>query len=527
MRRFSHLDTDNEISTLTTRSAFHIRDVGCLAVYSCLSPNASNDESTSEPYFHVELGSLNNMMRAILRQPSVIARRCFAVVLLAHVVSCGGDDGSSPVATVPPVVTPAAVASVVVTAPATALELNATMQLAAVVKDASGNVLTGRALQWSSGDATIAVVSTSGLVTGLAVGGPVTITATSEGHSSTTPITVTPPPVATVAVTPAAPPVLLGRTVQLTATLRDARGATLTNRVVAWASSNSAVATVSAQGLVTGVSVGGATVTATSEGKSGTAQLTVVNSVVTGISDPIAFLSRCPTNDPAYNTIRQDFELRGNGQVITVAPTCTEPYTTTQLTDELLAMQTLRMVYYMSQGTAGKLPWTPLALYEWMKSEVGGIDFQSQPGLSACCETFNGKRFIITSRKDVATLSSSYRDWNDVSGWLALFAHEARHADGPGHVTGCPAFPSPTGPLGCDATYDPVNISSYGVQYWLFAAWATGYLNVGIGCLPPVTAQGYALYAQSSANGYLSRFVSNPPPMVTATVPYGGFCFSQ
>src|SRR5207245_9129213 len=52
-------------------------------------------------------------------------------------------------------------------------------------------------------------------------------------------------------------------------------GALLTGRVVTWASSNTGVATVNGNGLVTGVAAGSATITATSEGKSGTAALTV------------------------------------------------------------------------------------------------------------------------------------------------------------------------------------------------------------------------------------------------------------
>lgn len=438
--------------------------------------------------------------------------------LLALVVSCGGGDSTTPV-----IPQPAAIASIAVSAPGIALELNATMQLSATPKDASGNALSGRVVQWSSSDAAIASVSSSGLVTGLAVGGPVTISATSEGVRASVQVSTVSPAVATVTVTPASVPVPLGGTAQLTASVRDTRGAALTNRVVAWTSSNSAIATVSALGLVTGVGAGAATITATSEGQGGTALVTVISSVTTGIRDPIAFVARCPTSDPAYNTIRQDFELRADRQLITAGPTCTEPYTTTQLTDELLAMQTLRTLYYMSQGTAGKLPWTPLGLYEWMKSEVAGIDFQTQPGLSACCELINGKKYIITSRRDAAQWAP-YRDWNGVSGWLTLLAHEARHADGPSHVTGCPAFPLPTDAAGCDLTYDPTRISSYGIQYWLFSAWATGYLNVGIACAPAATAQSYATTAANNANGYPARFVSNPPPLVTASVPYGGVC---
>jgi len=44
---------------------------------------------------------------------------------------------------------------------------------------------------------------------------------------------------------------------------------------VTWATSDTTVATVSQQGLVTGVSVGQATITATSQGKGGAATVTV------------------------------------------------------------------------------------------------------------------------------------------------------------------------------------------------------------------------------------------------------------
>src|SRR5687768_11627329 len=60
--------------------------------------------------------------------------------------------------------------------------------------------------------------------------------------------------------------------VQLRATVRDAQGNALTDRAVRWTSSNPAVATVdSATGALTGVDRGTVTVTATSEGKVGTA----------------------------------------------------------------------------------------------------------------------------------------------------------------------------------------------------------------------------------------------------------------
>src|SRR5947199_8111088 len=168
------------------------------------------------------------------------------------------------------------VASVSVSPASASLQTGQTVQLTATPKDASGNPLSGRAVSWTTSNATVATVSSSGLVTGGAAGSA-TITATSEGQSGTSALTVTNVPVASVTVSPAAATVTVGTTTQLTATPKDANGTALSGRVVTWGTSNAAIATVSASGLARGVAAGRATITATSEGKSGTAAMTVTN----------------------------------------------------------------------------------------------------------------------------------------------------------------------------------------------------------------------------------------------------------
>src|SRR5207245_2092981 len=93
-------------------------------------------------------------------------------------------------------------------------------------------------------------------------------------------------PVASVTVSPAVASVALGQTVQLTATPRDSQGNGLAGRVVAWSTSDASVATVSGSGLVAAVAVGGATITATSEGKSAGAAITVTTPSSGGTPDP-------------------------------------------------------------------------------------------------------------------------------------------------------------------------------------------------------------------------------------------------
>src|SRR5207249_1226608 len=114
--------------------------------------------------------------------------------------------------------------------------------------------------------------------------GTATINAASDGKGGSATITVADLPVASVAVTPAAPSVYVGAAAQLAATLKDVNGNPLSGRVITWASSNVAVATVNGTGTVTGVAVGTATIAATSEGQSGTSTVTVSNVPVASVA---------------------------------------------------------------------------------------------------------------------------------------------------------------------------------------------------------------------------------------------------
>jgi hypothetical protein len=105
----------------------------------------------------------------------------------------------------------------------------------------------------------------------LLAGAAVAVGCSNSDNSTTT----TPTPVARVTVTLATPSLLAGSTTQATAVTSDSAGATLTGRTVTWSSGAPAVATVSTSGLVTAVAAGTANITATSEGKSGFATVTV------------------------------------------------------------------------------------------------------------------------------------------------------------------------------------------------------------------------------------------------------------
>lgn len=96
----------------------------------------------------------------------------------------------------------------------------------------------------------------------------VTFVACSSEKSSAPP---PPAPVATVTLTGLPDSANVGETFTLGATLRDASGNTLTGRTVSWSSSDTLSGAVSTSGVLTVTGHGAFTVTATSEGKSATA----------------------------------------------------------------------------------------------------------------------------------------------------------------------------------------------------------------------------------------------------------------
>jgi alpha-tubulin suppressor-like RCC1 family protein len=173
-------------------------------------------------------------------------------------------------------VRPVPAASVIITPDSTSIVLGSTVTLTAQVKDDQGTTLPDRLVRWQSNAPTVVSIdSLSGVAKGLA-GGSALITATSEGKSRTARIVVQ-VPVASVTVQTALDTLEAYDALPMSAVLRDVNQNVLTGRVVRWSSSNPAVATVdSVTGLLTGLDRGTVTVTATSEGKSGTASRVVV-----------------------------------------------------------------------------------------------------------------------------------------------------------------------------------------------------------------------------------------------------------
>ncbi|PYP69220.1 MAG: hypothetical protein DMD41_17200 [Gemmatimonadetes bacterium] len=109
---------------------------------------------------------------------------------------------------------------------------------------------------WS---ATGGAISSSGLYTAGSAPGGYVVRASAVGITGQAILAVNNASVASVVVSPASANMSVGGTTQLSATPKDAAGNVLAGRLVTWTSSSSAIATVSAGGLVSGAAVGSAT----------------------------------------------------------------------------------------------------------------------------------------------------------------------------------------------------------------------------------------------------------------------------
>jgi|GEM_PF-607886 len=141
-----------------------------------------------------------------------------------------------------------AVTGVALNKPSTTIAVGAAEQLSATVAPAGA---TDKSLTWETSDSSIASVSTSGLVSGVAPGNATITARTVDGGFSATCAVTVPVPVTGVSLNITSIEALPGktaRTTQLTATVSPSNAA---NKAVSWTTSDSAVATVSGSGLVT------------------------------------------------------------------------------------------------------------------------------------------------------------------------------------------------------------------------------------------------------------------------------------
>ena len=185
-----------------------------------------------------------------------------AFLALATLTTCGKDSPTKPAPAEPP---PPPVPSRITITPSS-VTLNAVGQtdtLIAKIYDQYNAVLGSAAVIWSSGNPAVATVSSQGLVTATG-NGTTAITARSGSVVSEVPVSVMQEAARIVIDPDEATPLSIGETLQLTAAVLDGNDQPLDGAVVTWHSNDASVATVGAQGLVTAVGKGSASITALS-----------------------------------------------------------------------------------------------------------------------------------------------------------------------------------------------------------------------------------------------------------------------
>ena len=183
---------------------------------------------------------------------------------------------------------PPAACSVSLAPASLTLPVNGSTSVVGTAFDCDGNTIRNKRVAFSSSNTGIATVTAEGSVIAIAVGSA-TISGTADGKSASVPVTVTPEQATSVTVNPSAVTLRRTNTRQLSAIARTAQSVVIAGRTFRWSSSNSAIVSVDANGLITAVGVGNAVITAETDQVTGRAEVNVTEV-------PIGSCSLSPTS---------------------------------------------------------------------------------------------------------------------------------------------------------------------------------------------------------------------------------------
>lgn len=188
------------------------------------------------------------------------------------ITASAGDKQDACVVTVLPI----PVSSIELDQTSATITVGATLSLTATVgpKDATDKTVT-----WMSSNPAVATVTDDGLVVAESVGTAI-ITATAGDQKATCRVSVQPISVTSITLEPTECSVLVGATLQLSATVLPENAS---SKNITWRSSDSRIATVSLSGIVTGVAVGSCQITAECGDKEAVCDVTVLPVSVTSI----------------------------------------------------------------------------------------------------------------------------------------------------------------------------------------------------------------------------------------------------
>lgn len=168
------------------------------------------------------------------------------------------------------------VSSVEISGGGSALLPGETVRLSAVAKGDAGTVIPGKTFVWSTSDASVAAVSSDGIVLAVAPG-TANIGASTDGKSSAVAVTVEASALTAIVVAPSPMLVGVGGTYAVAAAGADQRGKPINVSQFTFQSSDPTIASVSASGSVTGMRAGTVSITASAQGIVGTTTVTVVS----------------------------------------------------------------------------------------------------------------------------------------------------------------------------------------------------------------------------------------------------------
>jgi uncharacterized protein YjdB len=154
------------------------------------------------------------------------------------------------------------------------LRLAVPRQLSAQLLDSLNQNVTGRVVQWTSLTPTVATIGPNGTINPLSLG-TARLRASIDNAADTVTFTVTRIPVGEITITPPQASVVQGKSITLAAIVKDSIGTEVTDRTVTWLTSNPTTASVN-NGVVTGISTGSTTITASAENRNANANVTVL-----------------------------------------------------------------------------------------------------------------------------------------------------------------------------------------------------------------------------------------------------------
>lgn len=157
--------------------------------------------------------------------------------------------------------------------------VNSTIAVVGTAFDCKDQSIAKKVVKFTTANPLIASVTPAGAVIGVAVG-QTTVSALADGKSADATVTVTPEKITTVTLTPTTATLRRNQTLQFTAVGKNAVGNVVSGLTYQWQSSNSSIGSIDSNGKLTAVAPGVVNITATADGQTGTAQVTITEVLI-------------------------------------------------------------------------------------------------------------------------------------------------------------------------------------------------------------------------------------------------------